>query len=159
MALIRGGTNSLFDPFFGSGIFDPFEGFPLFDRRLFTGFGGFPQDVSAVANTQVDWVETPEAHLFKADLPGLKKEEVKIQVTDDKILTISGERNKEQVDEKDSYRRVERSYGKFHRQFKLPENTKPQDISAKMENGVLTVTLPKAEPHKEAQVRNVEITH
>ncbi|KAL2645179.1 hypothetical protein R1flu_012766 [Riccia fluitans] len=158
MALIRG-SNSLFDPFFGSSsIVDPFEGFSLFDRRPFVGFANFPQDISSVANTRVDWVETPEAHVFKADLPGLKKEEVKIHVEDDRLLSISGERNKEQVDEKDSYRRVERSYGKFHRQFRLPENSKVQEIVAKMENGVLTVTVPKAEVAKKAQVRNVEIT-
>ncbi|KAL2634934.1 hypothetical protein R1flu_006413 [Riccia fluitans] len=158
MALIRG-SNSLFDPFFGSSsIVDPFEGFSLFDRQPFVGFANFPQDISSVANTRVDWVETPEAHVFKADLPGLKKEEVKIHVQDDQFLSISGERNKEQVDEKDSYRRVERSYGKFHRQFRLPENSKVQEIAAKMENGVLTVTVPKAEVAKKAQVRNVEIT-
>ncbi|KAL2643884.1 hypothetical protein R1flu_011471 [Riccia fluitans] len=158
MALIRG-SNSIFDPFFlSSSIVDPFEGFSLFDRRPFEGFANFSQDVSSVANTRVDWVETPEAHVFKADLPGLKKEEVKIHVEDDQFLSISGERNKEQVDEKDSYRRVERSYGKFHRQFRLPENSKVQEIAAKMENGVLTVTVPKAEVAKKAQVRNVEIT-
>ncbi|KAL2643962.1 hypothetical protein R1flu_011549 [Riccia fluitans] len=158
MALIRG-SNSLFDPFFGSSsILDPFDGLSLFDRRPFVGFANFPHDISSVVNTRVDWVETPEAHVFKADLPGLKKEEVKIHVEDDQFLTISGERNKEQVDEKDSYRRVERSYGKFHRQFRLPENSKVQEIAAKMENGVLTVTVPKVEVAKEAQVRNVEIT-
>ncbi|KAL2652682.1 hypothetical protein R1flu_020810 [Riccia fluitans] len=137
-------------------IVDPFEGFSLFDRQPFVGYANFPQDISSVANTRVDWVETPEAHVFKADLPGLKKEEVKIQVEDDRLLSISGERKK--VDEKDSYRRVERSYGKFHRQFRLPENSKVQEIAAKMENGVLTVTVPKAEVAKKAQVRNVEIT-
>ncbi|KAL2651553.1 hypothetical protein R1flu_019681 [Riccia fluitans] len=158
MALIRG-SNSLFDPFFGSSsILEPFDGFSLFDRRPFVGFANFPHDISSVANTRVDWVETPEAHVFKADLPGLKKEEVKIHVEDDQFLSISGERNKEQVDEKDSFRRVERSYGKFHRQFRLPENSKVQEIAAKMENGVLTVTVPKVEIAKEAQVRNVEIT-
>ncbi|KAL2621195.1 hypothetical protein R1flu_001400 [Riccia fluitans] len=158
MALIRG-SNSIFDPFFlSNSIVDPFEGFSLFDRRPFGGLANFSQDVSSVANTLVDWVETPEAHVFKADLPGLKKEEVKIHVEDDQFLSISGERNKEQVDEKDSYRRVERSYGKFHRQFRLPENSKVQEIAAKMENGVLTVTVPKAEVSKKAPVRNVEIT-
>ncbi|KAL3697058.1 hypothetical protein R1sor_011134 [Riccia sorocarpa] len=158
MALMRGGSNSPLDPFLGSSIFDPFEGFPLFGHRHFTGFGGFPQEISSVANTRVDWVETPEAHIFKADLPGLKKEEVKIQVTEDKLLSVSGERNKEQVDEKDSYRRMERSYGKFHRQFRLPKNTKVEEISAKMENGVLTITVPKAAVEKKPEVRNVDIT-
>ncbi|KAL2643895.1 hypothetical protein R1flu_011482 [Riccia fluitans] len=125
MAVIRG-SDSLFDPFFGSSsILDPFDGFSLFDRRPFVG---------------------------------LKKEEVKIHVENDQFLSTSGERNKEQVDEKDSYRQVDRSYAKFHRQFRLPENSRVQEIAAKMENGVLTVTVPKVEVAKEAQVRNVEIT-
>ncbi|KAL3680380.1 hypothetical protein R1sor_023336 [Riccia sorocarpa] len=157
MALIpRGFGNSIFDPFFGSSIFDPFETLPrnLFDQA----FPSFDKDVSAVANTRVDWVETPEAHVFKADLPGLKKEEIKIQLADDGVLSISGERKKEKIDEKDSYRREERSYGKFYRQFRLPPNTKHNDISAKVENGVLTVSVPKSEESKKQQeVRTVEI--
>ncbi|KAG6546913.1 hypothetical protein Mapa_011529 [Marchantia paleacea] len=145
------------DPFMGSSIFDPFESLygSLFDRA----FPSFDKDVSAVANTRVDWVETPEAHVFKADLPGMKKEEIKIQVADDGVLSISGERNKEKVDEKDNYRRTERSFGKSFRQFKLPSNAKAQEISAKVENGVLTVTVPKTvESKKKPEVRNVEIT-
>ncbi|KAG6546652.1 hypothetical protein Mapa_011841 [Marchantia paleacea] len=158
MALIpRAFVNSVFDPFFGSSIFDPLENLSvsLHDRA----FPSFDKDVSAVANTRVDWLETPEAHIFKADLPGMKKEEIKIQVADDGVLSISGERNKEKVDEKDNYRRTERSFGKFFRQFKLPSNAKAQEISARVENGVLTVTVPKTEESKKkSEVRNVEIT-
>ncbi|KAG6546651.1 hypothetical protein Mapa_011840 [Marchantia paleacea] len=158
MALIpRAFGNSVFDPIFGSSMFDPFESLSgsLFDRA----FPSFDKDVSAVANTRVDWLETPEAHVFKADLPGMKKEEIKVQVVDDGVLSISGERNKEKVDEKDNYRRTERSFGKFFRQFRLPSNAKPQEISAKVENGVLTVTVPKIEESKKkSEVRNVEIT-
>ncbi|KAG6543889.1 hypothetical protein Mapa_014729 [Marchantia paleacea] len=87
------------------------------------------------------------------------KEEIKIQVADDGVLSISGERNNEKVDEKDNYQRTERSFGKFFRQFKLPSNAKAQEISAKVENGVLTVTVPKTEESKKKpEVRNVEIT-
>ncbi|BFI40137.1 HSP20 family protein [Marchantia polymorpha subsp. ruderalis] len=158
MALIpRAFGNSVFDPFFGSSIFDPFENLSasLVDRA----FPSLDKDVSAVANTRVDWVETPEAHLFKADLPGMKKEEIKIQVADDGVLSISGERSKEKVDEKDNFRRSERSFGKFFRQFKLPTNAKAQEISAKVENGVLTVTVPKTEESKKtSEIRTVEIT-
>ncbi|BFI40576.1 hypothetical protein AXG93_4485s1280 [Marchantia polymorpha subsp. ruderalis] len=158
MALIpRSFGNSVFDPLFGSSIFDPFENLTvsLFDRA----FPSFDKDVSAVANTRVDWLETPEAHIFKADLPGMKKEEIKIQVADDRVLSISGERNKEKVDQKDNFRRSERSFGKFYRQFKLPSNAKTQEISARVENGVLTVTVPKTEESKKkSEVRTVEIT-
>ncbi|KAL2620552.1 hypothetical protein R1flu_000757 [Riccia fluitans] len=147
---------NVFDPFIGNSIFDPFEGFPrtLFDRA----FPSFDKDVSAVANTRVDWVETPNAHVFKADLPGMNKEEIKVQVADDGILSISGERTKEKVDKQDSYRREERSFGKFYRQFRLPSNSRPHEISAKVENGVLTVTVPKTEEStRKSQVRSVEI--
>lgn len=93
------------------------------------------------------------------ELAGMKKEEIKIQVADDRVLSISGERNKEKVDQKDNFRRSERSFGKFYRQFKLPSNAKTQEISARVENGVLTVTVPKTEESKKkSEVRTVEIT-
>ncbi|KAG6547304.1 hypothetical protein Mapa_011241 [Marchantia paleacea] len=91
--------------------------------------------------------------------PGLKKEEIKVQVIDDGILSISGERSKEEINEKDKYRRVERSYGKFSRQFKLPKNAKPHNVSAKVENGVLTVTVPKSEVTEDApRLHDVQIS-
>ena len=108
-------------------------------------------------NTRVDWKETPEAHVFKADVPGLKKEEVKVEVEDDRVLKISGERNVEKEDKNDKWHRVERSSGKFLRRFQLPENAKVDQIKAAMENGVLSVTVPKAEL-KNVDVRAIEIS-
>ncbi|KAG6544100.1 hypothetical protein Mapa_014517 [Marchantia paleacea] len=78
----------------------------------------------------------------------MKKEEIKIQLVDDGVLSISGERIKEKLGEKDYFRREERSFGKFYRLFRLPSNAKAQDISAKVENGVLTATVPKTEESK-----------
>jgi len=91
----------------------------------------------------VDWKETPEAHVFKADLPGMKKEEVKVEIEDDRVLQISRERSLEKEDKNDQWHRVERSSGKFMRRFRLPENAKMDQVKAAMENGVLTVTVPK----------------
>ncbi|KAJ8900393.1 hypothetical protein K2173_025033 [Erythroxylum novogranatense] len=112
---------------------------------------------SAFVNTSIDWKETPEAHVFKADLPGLKKEEVKVEIEDDRVLQISGQRKVEKEDKNDKWHRVERSSGSFMRRFRLPESAKMDKIKAAMENGVLTVTVRKEEV-KKPEVRSIEIS-
>ncbi|XP_059626961.1 18.1 kDa class I heat shock protein-like [Cornus florida] len=107
-----------------------------------------PSIFSALVNTRVDWKETPEAHVFKADLPGIKKDEVKVEIEDDRVLQISGERNVEEEDKNDRWHRVEHSGGKFMRRFRLPENVRTDQIMASMENGILAVTVPKEECKK-----------
>lgn len=109
-------------------------------------------------NLRIDWKETPEAHVFKADLPGLVKEEVKVEVEEDKILQISGERSKEQEEKKDKWYRVERSSGKFLRRFRLPENIRTDQVKASMENGVLTVFVPIEGDVKKPEVKTIEIS-
>jgi HSP20 family protein len=73
------------------------------------------------------------------------------------MLQISGERNKEQEEKSDTWHRVERSSGKFMRRFRLPDNAKTEQIKASMENGVLTVTVPKEEA-KKPDAKPVQIT-
>ncbi|KAJ0053798.1 hypothetical protein Pint_02871 [Pistacia integerrima] len=110
-----------------------------------------------VLNTPTDWKETPEAHVFTADLPGLKKEEVKVEVDEGRVLQISGERNVEKDGKNDKWHRVERCRGKFLRRFRLPENAKTDEVKASMENGVLVVTIPKQEVKKpEKKVIKIE---
>ncbi|XP_054791835.1 17.3 kDa class I heat shock protein-like [Prosopis cineraria] len=155
MALIpsffgRRGSN-VFDPF-SLDVWDPFKDFP-FPSALSTSF----RENSAFVSTRIDWKETPEAHVFKADLPGLKKEEVKVEVEDERVLQISGERNVEKEDKNDKWHRVERSSGKFMRRFRLPENAKMDQVKASMENGVLTVTVPKAVV-KKPDVKAIDIS-
>eukprot|EP00249_Psilotum_nudum_P010398 c22519_g2_i1 orf=413-904(-) len=131
-------------------IWDPFalDSFPapvlsLWDSDISAPSHQLFRDASAVANTQVDWKETSDAHIFKADLPGLKKEEIKVEVEDGRVLSISGERSKEESEKSDRWHRVERSHGSFLRKFRLPENVKVEELKAQVENGVLTITLPK----------------
>lgn len=95
--------------------------------------------------------------MFTADVPGLKKEEVKVEVEEGNVLQISGERSREKEDKNDTWHRVERSSGKFRRRFRLPENTKLDQIKASMENGVLTVTVPKEEV-KKPEVKAIDIS-
>ncbi|KAL6552572.1 hypothetical protein OROHE_007936 [Orobanche hederae] len=130
--------SNIFDPF-SSDIWDPFEGFP---------FSSGARDTTALAHARIDWKETPESHVFMVDVPGLKKEEVKVEVEDGSVLQISGERSKEQEEKNDRWHRVERSSGKFLRRFRLPGNAKLGEVKAAMENGVLTVMVPKEEVKK-----------
>ncbi|KAE9463534.1 hypothetical protein C3L33_04565, partial [Rhododendron williamsianum] len=115
------------------------------------------RETSQFVNARIDWKETPEAHVFKADLPGLKKEEVKVEVEEGRILQISGERSREKEEKNDKWHRIERSSGKFFRRFQLPENAKMDQVKATMENGVLTVTVPKAEV-KKPEVKAIDIS-
>ncbi|XP_052178083.1 18.5 kDa class I heat shock protein-like [Diospyros lotus] len=150
---------SLIPSFFGGrrgGVFDPFS-LDVWDPLRDFPFPQLSGENSALVNTRVDWKETPEAHVFKADVPGLKKEEVKVEVEDDKVLQISGERNVEKEEKNDAWHRVERSSGKFMRRFRLPENAKMDEVKASMENGVLTVTIPKVEI-KKLDTKAIEIS-
>ncbi|KEH31008.1 putative small heat shock protein HSP20 [Medicago truncatula] len=150
----RGRRSNVFDPF-SLDVWDPFKDFPFTNSSL--SASSFPQENSAFVSTRIDWKETPEAHVFKADLPGLKKEEVKVEIEDDRVLQISGERNFEKEDKNDQWHRVERSSGKFMRRFRLPENAKMDQVKAAMENGVLAVTVPKEEI-KKPEVKAIEIS-
>ncbi|XVE79591.1 hypothetical protein DITRI_Ditri14bG0071000 [Diplodiscus trichospermus] len=152
-SIFGGRPSNVFDPF-SLDVWDPFDGF--FSSAL-ANVPSSAREVSSFVNARVDWKETPEAHIFKADLPGLKKEEVKVEVEEGRILQISGERSKEQEEKNDKWHRFERSSGKFLRRFRLPENAKMDQVKASMENGELTVTVPKEEA-KKPEVKSIEIS-
>lgn len=100
----------------------------------------------------VDVYETPEGIVLKADLPGLNKDDIDIQVQDNSV-TLKGERRLEKEVEQENYLRVERSYGTFHRTFTLPTAIQSDKIRAVFKDGVLEVNIPKVEEAKPKQIK------
>jgi HSP20 family protein len=101
----------------------------------------------------VDIYEDDKGYVINAELPNIKKEDVKINI-ENGYITIQGERSFEKETKKEGrkYHVVERSYGAFSRSFKLPENSDKAKVEAKFENGVLSVTIPKSEESKPKEV-------
>ncbi|MGA2712516.1 MAG: Hsp20/alpha crystallin family protein [Bryobacteraceae bacterium] len=93
--------------------------------------------------------------LVTAELPGLKKEEVKVEVTDDALI-IEGERKREHKVEEEGYHRYERSFGKFYRFIPLPEGAKPDQAKAELTDGVLKISVPAPEVKKKVRQIAVE---
>jgi HSP20 family protein len=101
----------------------------------------------------VDIQETEEGFRLMAELPGLTREDITITL-ENNVLRLTGERKFEKDVKKESYHRVERSYGTFARSFVLPQQVSSEKVQAAFENGVLTITVPKAE---QAKPRKIEI--
>jgi HSP20 family protein len=100
----------------------------------------------------VDILETENELILKADVPDVKMEDIDIRL-ENGTLAVKGERKFEQTENKQGYRRIERSYGQFARYFELPETVDPEKVSADYKTGVLTITLPKKEIAKPRTVR------
>jgi HSP20 family protein len=137
-ALLRHMTTD-FDRFFeGAGW--PWFQWPAFRAR--------PRAEVATWVPEVDVFERDNRLVTRVDLPGMKKEEVKVEVTEG-YLVISGERKNEAEEKKDNFYRCEREYGTFYRAVPLPEGVKYEDVKATFANGVLEVSVPlpvKTEP-------------
>lgn len=99
----------------------------------------------------VDVVEDEEKIIVKAELPGLKREDIDIELTGD-TLTIKGERKFENEERKENYVRVERSYGEFRRVFTIGVPVKAGEVKANYKDGILEVQIPKAEEIKPKKV-------
>jgi len=92
----------------------------------------------------VDIKEEKDKFVLHADLPGVSPDETDVSM-EDGVLTIKGEKKSEAITEKDGYKRVDRTYGTFHRRFSLPDTANSEEISAKSKNGVLEIIIPKRE--------------
>jgi HSP20 family protein len=99
----------------------------------------------------MDLVETADNYLLKADLPGMKQEDVALEFNDG-MLTISGERKAEYERKEKGFFRLERSMGKFSRALTLPDGIDPDKIRAEFHDGVLEVTIPKPEERKPRRI-------
>ncbi len=101
----------------------------------------------------VDVEETENEYLFKAEMPGMKKEDVKISLLDN-VLTLTGEKRTEEkkTDKEKKYHRVERSYGAFQRSFALSSPIRAEKISASFKDGILEISVPKSEEAKPKEI-------
>jgi HSP20 family protein len=100
---------------------------------------------------EMDLVETDDHYLLKADLPGMKQDDVALEFNDG-TLTISGERKAEYERKEQGFFRLERSFGKFSRSLTLPDGIDPEKIAAEFHDGVLEVTIPKPEERKPRRI-------
>lgn len=127
---------------------DPFDDMKRMHERLNRIFGeeGTDLDVMDIDTLSplVDIKEEDDNIIVTTDLPGVDKKDVKIDVRDDRVW-ISADTHKESEEEKEGYLTRERTYKRFARSFSLPSAVKDEEAKAKLEDGVLTLTLPKTE--------------
>ncbi|KAL3497448.1 hypothetical protein ACH5RR_040180 [Cinchona calisaya] len=116
----------------------------------------YVRDAKAMAATPADVKEYPNSYVFIVDMPGSKANEIKVQVEDDNVLVVSGERKREKEDGV-KYLKMERRVGKSMRKFVLPENANVNDVSAVNQDGVLVVTVPKLPPPQAKKSKIVEV--
>jgi len=156
-------TITKWNPFKASPSWDPFRDTEEMQNRFLALLGRRwpalrvqPEEEFALMERlpPVDIEENDQEYVIKAELPGMKKEEVKLKV-EGGTLSISGERKAEKEDKDKKYHRLERSYGAFQGSFTLPEGTLSEKISAEFKDGVLLVHLPKDE---KAKPKAIEVT-
>ncbi|NIP30510.1 MAG: Hsp20 family protein [Candidatus Dadabacteria bacterium] len=140
----------------GLRLFDPARELSRFDTFFDNAFGtllrtDYYNEGRIYPN--VDVYEKSDKYVINAEIPGLDKEDIKIDLKDG-ALTLSGEKKYEEKKEDGNYIRVERRYGKFERRFNLPENVNIEKVTANYKNGVLEVTLPKKE---EAKPKHIDV--
>jgi HSP20 family protein len=125
------------------------------DRLFRSFFGGPIEEVEGFWAPTVDIEEDNDNYFVKAEIPGIKKEDVKISVRGN-TLSVSGERKQESETKEKTFHRIERSYGRFMRTITLPSDVDPNKVKATYKDGILTISLPKPESTKPKEIE-VEI--
>ena len=97
---------------------------------------------------RMDIADSKKKIVIKFDLAGVNKENIKLSISDDKILTLQGEKKESKEEKSKDYVKKEIFYGSFQKAIQLPENIDESKLSTKFENGILTVTIPKTEIKK-----------
>ncbi|KAG9441815.1 hypothetical protein H6P81_017669 [Aristolochia fimbriata] len=147
-AFVPYGRNPIWDSMFP--VDDPFR---ILEQTPLT----LPKGVDKLALAQADWKETPSSHIITLDVPGMKRDDIKIQVEENRVLRISGERKGEEEVDGEKWYRAERTVGKFWRQFRMPAAADLDRVRAHLENGVLKITVPKVAEEKKREPKVVDI--
>lgn len=138
---------------------DPFRNVSALQDRINRLFeDAFPRgrdledDISLCAwRPAVDIYETENGLVLKAELPGVKKEEVSVEIKDN-VLTLKGERAEDKEVREENYYRRERCFGSFQRSFNLEQSVQPEKVKAKFKDGILEVEIPRPEAEKPKKV-------
>ena len=153
--------HSLIPPGAGLVSGDPFMSLQRSMNRLFDDMfrTGMPAAISqgeehGIIMPQMNVSETENEVRITAELPGVSEKDVDITLDDD-MLTIRGEKRMEKKEDKENYHFVERSFGEFRRTLRVPHSINPDQVQARVENGVLTVTLPKNQGQE--KMRHIQV--
>jgi HSP20 family protein len=145
-------------------VFEGGFGFPLFQRLsrelddMFNSFGierNFMTPTASVWTPDVEMLTKPNELIIRVDVPGLKKEDLTIELTE-KAIVLKGERKHEKEEKREGFYRTERVYGSFFRTLPLPEGAKIENAKAIVHDGVLEITVPMAK--LETKTKKLEIT-
>ncbi|KAL6216832.1 hypothetical protein ACLB2K_010050 [Fragaria x ananassa] len=118
----------------------------------------YVREAKAMSATPADVKETPNAFIYVIDVPGLKSDQIKVQLEDDNVLVVCGERKREKERDRGvKYLRMERRLGKYLKKFVLAENADTEKISAECQDGVLTVVVDKKPPPEPKKRKTVEV--
>lgn len=131
---------------------NPFREFARLDKEMRRLLGG-PSGLTEPAFTpSCDVEETDTHYLMSFDLPGVKKEDIKVDLRDNQ-LTVTGERKEERKTDNKAVHRMERFYGSFARSFTLPTGVNPDQVEANYADGVLRIAIPKGEAARTSQIK------